>query len=268
MTYKSLMVHFDLSPGAFTRLKLARSLAGRLEARLIGFCAAETGEPLTVSAALPSPLLDERREDFKRCFQGLEHTFNRQVAGLPIEWRSDLCPPVDFAAINGRAADVIIVGRTLEADAEPGFYLSPGPLIMTAGRPVLVVPPGVDALSADRIVVAWKDGRHARSAIQQALPMLVGASEVIVVGVGEEVDEQQLEDVCSYLRLHQAPAAPRWHGLGRQTAAEVIIAEARRAGADLIVAGGYGRGRLLEWALGGVTEDLLAMSPVCCLLAH
>jgi nucleotide-binding universal stress UspA family protein len=175
---------------------------------------------------------------------------------------------VEFAAVNSRAADVIIVGRAREADTEPGFFLPVGPLIMTAGRPVLLVPPGVEALSADRIVVAWKDGRHARSAIQQALPFLAKASEVTVVGVGEEVDEQQLDDVCRYLRLHQVSAAPHWRGLGRQTAAEAIVAEAVRAGSDLIVAGGYGRRRLLEWALGGVTEDLLAKSPVCCLLAH
>jgi nucleotide-binding universal stress UspA family protein len=36
----------------------------------------------------------------------------------------------------------------------------------------------------------------------------------------------------------------------------------------LIVSGGYGRGSLLEWVLGGVTEELLSQSPYCCLMAH
>jgi nucleotide-binding universal stress UspA family protein len=37
---------------------------------------------------------------------------------------------------------------------------------------------------------------------------------------------------------------------------------------DLIVAGGYGHSRLGEWIFGGVTHELLAGSPVCCLLSH
>jgi nucleotide-binding universal stress UspA family protein len=41
-----------------------------------------------------------------------------------------------------------------------------------------------------------------------------------------------------------------------------------RLGADLVVAGGYGHARLLEWVLGGVTHDLLTRAPVCCLLSH
>jgi len=36
----------------------------------------------------------------------------------------------------------------------------------------------------------------------------------------------------------------------------------------LVVAGGYGHPRLLEWVLGGVTHELLARAPVCCLLSH
>jgi nucleotide-binding universal stress UspA family protein len=36
----------------------------------------------------------------------------------------------------------------------------------------------------------------------------------------------------------------------------------------LIVAGGYGHSRLGEWIFGGVTHELLACSPVCCLLSH
>ena len=37
---------------------------------------------------------------------------------------------------------------------------------------------------------------------------------------------------------------------------------------NLVIAGGYGHSRLGEWAYGGVTRDLLAESPVCCLFSH
>jgi nucleotide-binding universal stress UspA family protein len=50
--------------------------------------------------------------------------------------------------------------------------------------------------------------------------------------------------------------------------ADELIRLADAEGADLIVAGAYGHSRLGEWAFGGATRDLLASSPVCCLMAH
>jgi nucleotide-binding universal stress UspA family protein len=38
--------------------------------------------------------------------------------------------------------------------------------------------------------------------------------------------------------------------------------------ADLLVAGAYGHSRLGEWIFGGVTRDILASSPLCCLMSH
>ncbi|AWI62301.1 hypothetical protein AB395_00006678 (plasmid) [Sinorhizobium fredii CCBAU 45436] len=40
-------------------------------------------------------------------------------------------------------------------------------------------------------------------------------------------------------------------------AGEALVGIARQIGADLIVSGGYGHGRLREWLLGGVTRSLL-----------
>jgi nucleotide-binding universal stress UspA family protein len=47
-----------------------------------------------------------------------------------------------------------------------------------------------------------------------------------------------------------------------------ILRFAKDEKADLIVAGGYGRSRLGEWMFGGVTRDLVADSPLCCLFSH
>jgi nucleotide-binding universal stress UspA family protein len=45
-----------------------------------------------------------------------------------------------------------------------------------------------------------------------------------------------------------------------------LIRLAQDEGADLIVTGAYGR--LGEWMFGGMTRDLLATSPFCCLMSH
>jgi nucleotide-binding universal stress UspA family protein len=47
-----------------------------------------------------------------------------------------------------------------------------------------------------------------------------------------------------------------------------LIRLANAEGADLIVAGAHEHSRLGEWVFGGATRDLLALSPVCCLMAH
>jgi nucleotide-binding universal stress UspA family protein len=52
------------------------------------------------------------------------------------------------------------------------------------------------------------------------------------------------------------------------TAANALLRMIEEQNIHLMVAGGYGHSRLGEWAFGGVTRDLLAESPICCLFSH
>jgi nucleotide-binding universal stress UspA family protein len=52
------------------------------------------------------------------------------------------------------------------------------------------------------------------------------------------------------------------------TAANSLLRLVQDEAADLIVAGAYGHTRLGEWIFGGMTQALLAESPVCCLFSH
>src|SRR5262249_41476521 len=121
-------------------------------------------------------------------------------------------------------------------------------------------------------VVAWKDTRESRRAVRDALPFLQEAKEVVLVEVGEHESQSQakknLADVAAYLVRHQVVvAAEVWRRPPGLVAAELlrVVQEEKE---DLIVAGGYGHSRLGEWIFGGVTRELLAASPVCCLLSH
>jgi nucleotide-binding universal stress UspA family protein len=152
-------------------------------------------------------------------------------------------------------------------------FPDPGALVLRAGRPVLAVPPGVNSLGGRRIVVAWKDSREARRAIQDALPFLRRADEVIVVEVCETSDEvtdsqARLRDVAQYLKRHQIKAVAERVRPVEGAAVNSLLRLAQDESADLIVAGAYGHSRLGEWIFGGVTQGLLARSPVCCLFSH
>jgi nucleotide-binding universal stress UspA family protein len=49
---------------------------------------------------------------------------------------------------------------------------------------------------------------------------------------------------------------------------EVILDQARRISADLIVMGAYGHSRAREWVLGGATREMLEGSTFPILMAH
>jgi hypothetical protein len=78
---------------------------------------------------------------------------------------------------------------------------------------MLVVPPCIDTLKAERILIAWKDSREARRALQDAFPLLHEAKSVAIVEVCDHSMEaparQHVEDVAHYLgyRLDRPPQA-------------------------------------------------------------
>lgn len=79
-----------------------------------------------------------------------------------------------------------------------------GALVLQTGRPVLAVPPEATALSAAKVIVAWKDTREARRAIHDALPFLKRAAAVTlteIVGGGDAIaaSEARLADVAAHL---------------------------------------------------------------------
>jgi nucleotide-binding universal stress UspA family protein len=268
MSYRSLAVHLAPTRTAFRRLSLAVALAERLDAQLIGVSAADTDQFNSATTDVAGALLDARRQDFELSLESLQDRFLAATIQLRTRWRSALTSPVEFCAEVGRAADLIIAGRTPESEPSQDFRLDAAALMMRAGRPLLLVPPDVDHLAASRIVVAWKGTREARLAVQQALPLLMRAQDVCVVGVGDETTRDELDDVRDYLQLHKVSAHAEWRSGPHQAVAHSICDFAIENKSDLIVSGGYEHGRMSEWALGGVTKDLLASSPVCLLMAH
>jgi nucleotide-binding universal stress UspA family protein len=50
--------------------------------------------------------------------------------------------------------------------------------------------------------------------------------------------------------------------------AQQLIRIAHEERADLLGTGAYGHSRLGEWIFGGMTRELLAASPICCLMSH
>jgi nucleotide-binding universal stress UspA family protein len=188
-----------------------------------------------------------------------------------IEWRSALERPSEFVARNGRAADLIIVGTT-SGRGESMREINAGEIAIRAGRPVLFAPAGITWLKLGTVVVAWKDTREARRAVNDALPLLHLAREVVVVELLDEAADQhaaqaRVDDVARWLNRRGISASSiSTKALIGVTSQLSIIAQDE--GADVIVAGAYGHTRFQEWLFGGVTRELLAQQKHCVLLSH
>ena len=99
---------------------------------------------------------------------------------------------------------MVISSHAVAEDVYQAF--DPGTVLLSAGRPVLVVPDGITGNPGQRVVVAWKDTREARHAVQSALPYLKIAKHIALVEIAGEVLEtaahEQLDDVEKYLLRH------------------------------------------------------------------
>lgn len=270
--FASIMVPLNLGVGAADRVKLSLSLAERFGSRLIGIAAQDIVVPYMGdgTASIDELLIEQARQAATDDVAKAEETFRRTASHYNgIAWRCGIEASLPFVLRNARAADIVVVGRQASLDAPQGrMALSPADLVMELGRPLLIVPPDVTSLSAENIVIAWRDTREARRAVWDALPFLKRAETVTIVSLGADAREQGADDVRGYLALHGVSADVDVRSNITGFAAEELIACARRKNADLIVAGAYGHSRMREWLLGGMTADLLDTTPVCCMMSH
>ncbi|GJD49049.1 hypothetical protein OPKNFCMD_1778 [Methylobacterium crusticola] len=272
MAVASVMVPVDLEPGSRGRVAVARSVAARFSARLVGVAAREAlpvrlyGKGAYVTTRIVGEEDARAAADLARA----ERVF-RDGAGpqADVAWRARSGDLMAFLTEQARAADLVVVGRQ-PANDDDGWCagLAPGELILRLGRPVLIVPPGVAALAAARIVVAWKDTREARRAVRDALPFLAAARSVCIATVGPEAAPDGAEDVADHLARHGVAGLRLARPQAAGSVAQALVALAHREEADLIVAGAYGHSRLRERIFGSVTRQLLAATPVCCLMSH
>jgi len=273
MSFSTLMVHLELDRSNEARLKIAGDLAERFDAKLIGISAGDFQPLYFMDGTAAQDLLEKERARLKSQIADCEAQFRRALIGRSnkIEWRGALEGPTDFVARNARAADLIIIGSQT-GPTDVTRQINSGELVLRAGRPVLVVPPEVEWLRLKSVVVAWKDTREARRAINDALPLLHKAQEVIVVELLEGGSDQaaaktRVDDVAAWLVRRGISAS--------SIATKALIGVAGRLailaqdeGAGIIVAGAYGHTRFQEWIFGGVTRELLTQQKCCALLSH
>ena len=274
MSYAALMVYIDTDGIPEQRVRIAADLAAKFDAALIGF-SARAVPPLFVAEGV---IIEEATEaDIKQIQAGLAKRgdwFRGVVAAdrPDVEWRTALDFPVEALAREARCADLVIMGQQAQGRYDNYRTLDPREVLLKLGRPALLVAPGVASLRAQHVVVAWKDTRESQRAVLDAIPFLQAAQRVYVVEVCDRDDEKnalvRTDDVVRYLARRGITGDPRPIVHRDRSDADHLVQFALTEGADLLVADAYGHSRLGEWIFGGMTRNILASCPLCCLMSH
>jgi nucleotide-binding universal stress UspA family protein len=277
MTYGSILVPIDEHPAAAGSLEAAIRLAGALGAHLEGLAIIP---PLYVPLRLrprqsgAALMRKEYEHDKKEARAAVKH-FEARAAkagvasaeGLAIEAEAQA-----ILAIRARTADLVVLPLPGEDDIGVLGGHAVEASILSVGRPVLLVPEkGIPAGFPRKVLVAWNGSRESARALSDAVPLLARAKSVVVFSAGPAGDEGP---------LHGARAAVRYlarHGIAAETlhataadekVGDTILARARKAGADLVVMGAYGRPRFAELILGGATRAVLRNGSIPILMSH
>jgi len=280
MTYKTILVSLN-EVGRLGELTAAAASLGRA-------CGAHVSGLYVIPAVQVYPsvgfeaapqVFEGNRTFFKdnaeRVKQGFEEAMTKE--GLPHDFHQiDARTPVigDEVIAFGRSADLIRLSATNPEEitgVERDFIEQ---VVMSAGRPVIVLPfNGNAAISTKEIVLGWDGGREAARAAFDALPLLKLAGKVRVVRVDPQKDPNLRgsvpgADLAESLARHGVKAEAQGFPTEGQDEGQALIRCADDCGAGLIVMGAYGHSRLAEFIFGGATRFVLTRMTRPVLMSH
>ncbi len=278
MSVKDLLVHVDHGPHNAARVDAAIALAAAHEAHLIGLYAIALPQiPGYIRAEIGEELFRHQAELAVGYAERAEAEFSAKCeqAGVRSEWRTVEGKAEPALQLHGRYTDVVVVGqRDPEADDVTTDPDLPDRLILSIGRPVLVIPKaGRFPVIGERILVAWDASRLATRAVNDAMPFLVRAKKVTVLAINPESGdgghgEIPSADICLHLARHGVHADAEHVFADDVGAGDMLLSRAADHGVDMLVMGAYGHTRWRELVLGGMTRHLLLHMTVPVLMSH
>ncbi len=273
MSYKEIFV--VLGPEAKAVGPYAASLAKAFDGRTraVGV-AIDPTMPSYVIPEMPSNVLDQARaashEEARKRLASYEATAKEvgvDVDGSIVQGMMDRS--VAQLERLARYYDITVIEQP-GSDREKGGPLFVEAILFGSGRPLLIVPYIQRApMKLDHVIVAWDESSTAAKAVSAAMPLLMRAANVEIVGVstGAEAERERGERLAKVLAGHGIKTkAQMLTNVG--SVSDTILSHAADNDADLIVMGGYGHSRMREFVLGGATRGILESMTVPVLMMH
>jgi hypothetical protein len=267
-------INFETWPkGAHYGARLAAQMQGSLTGAYI------YPSPLYATPSFSTPELIEAVIDTARALEA-----SALAARQPFEaWANGMgVAQASWVVGQGQLSHALVQIATwhdvLVLERHPDWtWASPGDLaalVLAVGVPCIVVPPEpVKTATLARVAIAWNGSTEAIRAVHSALPLLQQANEVLLLrgepkDVCQEVSWKPPFDIDAYLARHGIRVRSQDVVCAPDEAGAILLAQAARFDADLLVMGAYGRSRFSEWALGGATRHVLWNARLPVLFRH
>jgi len=200
--------------------------------------------------------LERIEADYRALFEDI---VRRQ--GIRSEWKS-LPYLSSEVGVHAYYADLVVIARPESAGQTAGPPGLAESLVLSSGRPIIVLPPRGTVSRIRRILVAWNATRESIRAVADALPLLVKAEAVEVLVVDHQRhpaghSQEPGADIARHLARHGVHVEVRRLSSGGKNVGHLLLSQAAAFGADLVVMGAYGHSHLREWMFGGVTRTVL-----------
>ena len=275
MSYTTVVVDLNDDVAREARLQAAAALASPASGYIVGVAATGTLLDPYRSAGTEATRYQGLRADMlARLWRdndvAMRDAFARASASIASEQVVIQQESGWALAACGRTSDIILPRPPSLGQDVPKMMASAAEYVLVnAGRPILVMPPGSVLRLDGTVLIAWNAKREAARAVADAMPLLKVATEVVVLeitagnGTSAEADSQ----ITRWLARHGVNAT----SVRLQTPASVadaLISTAQAQSAALLVAGGYGHSRIGELVGGGTTRTLLWHSPVPLFMSH
>jgi len=270
---KRIVVHVDGGAHDASVLRLSAALATRFGA---GLEAVFASVPAFVPASADGITVPEMIELQRAFYSKRADTAKSTLAGISLQQGKPIWTRMDALASDaviarGRYADLTVLAQPSPEETGVAIdYDAPAEIVMSLGRPVLMVPyAGIFADAGKRILVAWSGTRESARALGDALPFLVSANEVTILSVNPAADAAVMEvDLKQWLLAHGISSRTQTAHTNEIEVSDVLLSAAADFSADLLVMGAYGRPRLRELILGGATHDIFRHMTMPVLMSH
>lgn len=174
----------------------------------------------------------------------------------------------DQLSLEARLSDLVVFGPIRESD-QAGLAEAFVQVLVDTDRPVLRATDEVPLRFAERIAIGWDGKKAASQAVTAAIPFLKRAGHVEIFSIQRPpLTEHATEGLREYLAMHGVTATERLIDAGNKRIGEALLQAAKQDNSDLLVLGGYGRGRLRESLIGGVTRHVIAHADVAVFMVH
>ncbi len=258
---RSILCPADAAKSLDDRVETALALARVMDGHVAFDIASPFGQMIAWEPFGGAALTAEVINQVHNTDQALASELEARLAPQDVPFNVEMTDQgrIECVIAAARYADVIVMGLGDTVIEE---------IVLDTHCPVLAVPKGAPMLRFDvPMLVAWDGGQEGARAMRAAVPLLRLASAVHLVAVQRESETFATLEAASYLSRHGVHAEV--HEIKREGAPVATIeAKAQELGAGLIVMGLFGKSRLREMVLGGVSRAMLDHAKIPLLLAH